>query len=251
MLSAAADPSPWLAVFGRAHPLLLHAPFGLTAAIAVLEFGALLRRRPPPRGAVLALCWFAVPCVALTVASGLVLAGEPGYGGDVLGQHKLAGFAFAGLTVLCALLALLPNRLPLRLALVLAGGAMLPTGHLGGTLSHGEAFLTEPLQKAIPADASEFVRVIQPLLARSCVKCHNPRKRRGELDLSTIDGIKAGGESGRVVVPGKPADSDLLQLCLLSEADDEVMPPAGKRPRPSQQDLETLARWIRDGAKFD
>lgn len=44
-----ADPSPWLAVFGRAHPLLLHAPFGLLPAMAMFEFGPLLLRRAPCR----------------------------------------------------------------------------------------------------------------------------------------------------------------------------------------------------------
>ena len=78
------DPSPWLAVLGRAHPLLLHAPFGLLPAVAVLEFGAALLRRPVPRGPVLALAIVDVLAVAAALGSGLVLAGEGGY--DEIGR---------------------------------------------------------------------------------------------------------------------------------------------------------------------
>ena len=47
--------SPWLEVFGRLHPVVLHVPLGLLVALGVLELGAPLLRRPSPRGPVLAL----------------------------------------------------------------------------------------------------------------------------------------------------------------------------------------------------
>lgn len=247
----AEDPSPWLAVFGRCHPVLLHAPLGIVPAIAALEFGALLLRREPPRGAVLALAWLAALLAAAAAASGLVLAGEGGYGGDVTGQHKIAGIALAALVLLVALFGLLGKRTLLRVALLLACVAMVPAGHLGATLTHGEDFLFEPVRDLPPAGASEFVRTIQPILKRNCTKCHNPNKHKGELDLSTAAGLAKGGESGEVVQPGKPDDSELLRLCLLPEDDDDAMPPSGKRPRPSPADLDTLRAWIAAGAKTD
>ncbi len=245
------EPSPWLDVFGRGHVLLLHLPLGLVPAIALLEFGAMLRRRPPPRGAVLALCWFAVLGAALATTSGLVLAGESGYGGDTLDWHKIAGIVLGSLCVLAALLAFMNNRAPLRIVLLLACAAALPAGHLGGTLTHGEAFLWQPLEDLPPVGASEFVRTIQPIFKRSCTKCHNPHKFKGELDLTSALGIQKGGESGEVLEPGKPDKSELLRLCTLAEADDDAMPPTGKQPRPTQADIETLRAWIAAGAKFD
>ncbi len=250
-LQLVSDPTPWLAVFGRAHPVLLHAPLGIVPAIAVLEFGAMLLRRDNPRGAVLALAWLGTLLAAASTASGLVLAGESGYGGDVLGQHKIAGIVLASLCLLVAVLAFLRSRLPLRIALLLACAATIPTGHLGGTMSHGEDFLLAPLRDLPPADASEFVRTIQPIFKRSCTKCHNPTKQKGELDLTTRTGLLKGGESGEVLVPGKPDSSDLLRLCQLPPDDDDVMPPSGKQPRPTAAELETLKAWIAGGAKFD
>lgn len=245
------DPSPWLAVFGRAHPVLLHLPLGILPCTALLEFGALLLRKPPPRGAVIALACFGALAGALATASGLVLAGEPGYESEVLGQHKLLGIAMAVLLVLGALLSPLRPRTPLRVVLVAALFAMLPAGHLGGTMTHGEDFLFGPIADLPPADASEFVREIQPILRRSCTKCHNPHRRKGELDLSTPEGIRRGAESGDVVVPGDPDESELLRLCLLPEDDDDVMPPTGKKPRPTPAELDRLRAWIASGARYD
>ena len=54
-----------------------------------------------------------------------------------------------------------------------------------------------------------------------------------------------------MVAPGKPDKSDLLTRCELPIGDDDVMPPAGKQPRPSKDDLETLRKWIADGAKTE
>lgn len=245
------DPSPWLAVLGRAHPLVLHLPLGILPCTVLLEFGSWLLRRQPPRGAIIALSCLGAVAGALATVTGLVLAGEHGYGGDALGLHKWLGITLGVLLVLAALLAPLRPRLPLRIVLAAGLLVMLPAGHLGGSMTHGDNFLFEPVADLPPADASEFVRTIQPILKRSCVKCHNPTKLKGELDLTTIEGIKKGGESGEVIVAGKPDESELLRLCSLPEDDDDVMPPTGKRPRPTAEQLQTLRAWIEAGARFD
>jgi len=126
-----------------------------------------------------------------------------------------------------------------------------PVGHYGGTLTHGEGFLLEPLAALPPADASEFVRTIQPIFKRCCTKCHNPHKHKGELDLTTIEGIKKGGESDEVIEAGKPDESQMIVLLSLPEDDDDVMPPSGKQPRPTAAEIETLRAWIAAGAKFE
>ena len=45
-----------------------------------------------------------------------------------------------------------------------------------------------------------------------CVECHNPDKMRGDLDLSTVKALVAGGKSGAAFVPGKPDESYLITL---------------------------------------
>lgn len=257
-----ADPSPWLAVFGRAHPVLLHAPLGILPAIALLEFGAALLRRPVPRGSVLALAWLCALSGAAATASGLVLAGEGDYAGETLGQHKIAGIALGALSLVAACCAFFANRYPLRIVLLAALGVMIPAGHLGGSMTHGKDFLFAPLreQKAEPpappsngeapaAPVSEFERTIRPLLERTCTGCHNPDKLKGELLLTTVEGIQQGGENGAVIVPGKPDESPLLTRCELPLDHDDHMPPDGK-PQPTAAELAALRAWLAAGAPF-
>lgn len=257
-----ADPSPWLAVFGRAHPVLLHAPLGILPAIALLEFGGLLLRKPIPRGAVLALAWLAALAAGAAAATGLVLAGEGGYDDDLLGKHKLTGIALAALGLAAAIAAGFGNRAPFRVLLLLALVVMLPVGHLGGSLTHGSDFLFAPLRERLKAAAakppngagdpvvtSDYERTIRPLLARVCTNCHNPEKKKGELLLTTPEGIQHGGENGAVVIAGKPDDSPLLSRLLLPLDHDDHMPPEGK-PQPTAAEIEMLRAWIAGGAKF-
>ncbi len=247
------EASPWLAVFGRFHPVVLHLPLGVLAATGLLEFGALLLRREVPRGAVLALAWFGALTGAVAVASGLVLAGESP-DGDTIGQHKLLGIALAVLMLLAALLAFQARRLPFRVVLAAALVVMVPTGHLGASLTHGADFLFAPLRPpkvrpAPPASASDYVRTIAPLLERTCTRCHNPDKQKGELLLTTPAGILAGGENGPVVVPGKPDESPLITRCELPLDDDDHMPPAEK-PQPTAAEVALLRAWVAAGAPF-
>ncbi|MBX3464084.1 MAG: hypothetical protein KF830_13000 [Planctomycetes bacterium] len=258
MLAFLEAPAGWLAVFGRTHPLVLHLPLGVLPATALLEFGALLLRRTPPRGAVAALACLAAATSLWTAASGLVLAGE-GYGSATLGQHKVFGLLLAGLLTLTALLAFRQGRGPFRLGLGLALAAMLPAGHLGGAVTHGADFLWEPLRPraaALPAAAAgekpavpDYAAHVAPLLERLCNRCHNEDKQKGELLLTTPDGIRAGGENGPVLVPGRPDESPLLLRCELPLEHDDHMPPADK-PQPSAPELAALRAWIAAGARF-
>ena len=264
LLSLLDDSSPYLAVFGRFHPVLLHAPLGILPAVALLEFGAMVFRRPVPRGAILALSWLCAVTAAAAAASGLVLAGEGDYGGDTTGQHKLLGIALGGLCVLSAVLAFLHNRAPFRIALLVACGVMVPTGHLGGNLTHGDDFLFQPLREKKPVQkppangngdtpapaASEFVSIVQPILEETCKGCHNPDKQKGELILTTIEGIQKGGENGAVIVPGKPDESPLVTHCELPLDHDDHMPPP-KKPQPTADQVRALRTWVQNGAKFD
>jgi hypothetical protein len=59
--------------------------------------------------------------------------------------------------------------------------------------------------------ASEFVRIDAAACSKRTCKgsATTPRSMKGELLLTTIEGIQAGGENGAVLVPGKPDESPL------------------------------------------
>ncbi len=94
----------------------------------------------------------------------------------------------------------------------------------------------------------DFVRDIQPIFAKHCLACHGPTKQRGGLRLDDGSAAGKGGNSGPILVPGKPAESRLL--ILVSGLDsDLVMPPKEKAPL-GKADLGRLRAWIEQGAKW-
>src|SRR5436190_24154076 len=82
-----------------------------------------------------------------------------------------------------------------------------------------------------PEDRTFFEKKVRPLLHSRCLSCHSvaAKKSRGGLLLDSRAAILKGGDSGPAVVPGKPADSLLVQA-VRHEHDSVVMPPAGKLP---------------------
>lgn len=97
------------------------------------------------------------------------------------------------------------------------------------------------------ATEPDFVRDVRPIFATHCIKCHGPDKQRGDLRLDRKADALKGGDSGAVIVPGKPAESLLLKK-VTSKAPRERMPPAGDLVTAEQ--IRTLTAWIEAGAKW-
>lgn len=83
------------------------------------------------------------------------------------------------------------------------------------------------------------------ILKQNCLGCHGAA-RASELDLRTAEGVLAGGENGKVLVPGDAQASRLFQFVTHQEK--PTMPPGKKL---SEADIETLRRWIAAGASFE
>jgi hypothetical protein len=93
----------------------------------------------------------------------------------------------------------------------------------------------------------DFRRDVAPILQRHCLACHNERDRRGGLSLHSKQAAVQGGESGQVIVPGDPDASYLLDL--VTPSDDVAEMPKGEPPlKPTEVD--TLRRWISNGADW-
>src|SRR5262245_16689683 len=87
-----------------------------------------------------------------------------------------------------------------------------------------------------------FEEKVRPILAENCYKCHGSEKQKGSLRLDLRESALAGGESGPVIVPGKPDESALVEAIKWQALE---MPPQGKL---SEGQLATLTEWIRLGA---
>ena len=99
--------------------------------------------------------------------------------------------------------------------------------------------------KAPPA--VDFARDVSPILTKHCVACHGPDKQKGGLRLDRAADALAGGDSGKAIVPGKPAESLLLKRIVAADAA-ERMPP--NRDSLTAEQIRTLTAWIEAGAKW-
>jgi len=97
-----------------------------------------------------------------------------------------------------------------------------------------------------PGPPVSFGNDIQPLLQARCTECHNQRKRKGKLELTTYAAMARGGADGKVVIPHDPDGSPLIKM---TSGPDPEMPPSGKRLTPDE--LALVRRWIAQGARDD
>ncbi len=99
---------------------------------------------------------------------------------------------------------------------------------------------------AIAADptAVELEARVRRIFKAHCLACHSGAKAKGELTLSARAGLIKGGESGRVVSPGRPERS-----LLFEHVRDGSMPPAEDK-RMAKADVETIRLWILGGAPY-
>jgi hypothetical protein len=116
-----------------------------------------------------------------------------------------------------------------------------------------ESAAQDPLGELLAPNAElRFNRDIRPILAETCFPCHgpDPASRKAELRFDREEDFFTKRESGFVVVKGKPQESLLYQR-ILSEDEDERMPPpdAHVQLKPEQQEL--LRRWIEQGAPWE
>src|SRR2546428_2190756 len=74
----------------------------------------------------------------------------------------------------------------------------------------------------------EFNRDIRPILSDNCFACHGPDKnqRKAELRLDTEQGAFADRGGHKVIVPGKPEQSELFRR--ITSTDDSVRMPKPK-----------------------
>jgi mono/diheme cytochrome c family protein len=99
---------------------------------------------------------------------------------------------------------------------------------------------------AAPAQPVDFNRDVRPILSNHCFACHGPdeKERKGDLRLDTREGATAAA-----VVPGKPAESELIAR-LRSAEPGEVMPPARTGKKLTAREIDTLDRWVKQGAGY-
>jgi hypothetical protein len=92
---------------------------------------------------------------------------------------------------------------------------------------------------------------VLPILSTNCFACHGPdeKNRQAGLRLDSEENAKAKRRRGFPIVPGQPEKS-LIIARLTSSDPDLVMPPPSAHRKVSPDQIETLRRWIAEGAKW-
>jgi hypothetical protein len=104
-----------------------------------------------------------------------------------------------------------------------------------------------------------FSQDVNPILSAKCLKCHDGSGEGSEksgFNVKSYDSLLTGTKLGQVIVPGDALSSSLY-LMISHKANPEIhMPPHGKdslakgRGEPlSQGEIDTVKRWIDQGAK--
>lgn len=97
-----------------------------------------------------------------------------------------------------------------------------------------------------------YAKDIKPIFDKSCVKCHGAEKPKAKLRLDNLEGALKGGADGKVIEPGKSAESVLLHnVARLGEEDYWMPPPDNKAkiPQLTTEEIGLIRAWIDQGAK--
>ncbi len=263
----------------------MHFPIGLLTIAAVIEGLHLARRRPVPSEAGTYCLAFGVAGALMSAGLGTLNAGHQtitGAAAVTLERHQTMGW----IAVIAAGAALGAGHVARRtgrvrtlvayMALVFAtSGVVGATGHLGGELVYGSAYLTEVLPwnqapqatrvsaaapapaplataprpgAAQPADSVDFTRDVKPILEQTCVECHGPEKVKARLRMDTVAALQKGGKNGPLLKPGDPENSLIMRRVLGLDGEDQM--PLDKDPLTEAQ-IDTLRRWIAAGAPYE
>lgn len=114
------------------------------------------------------------------------------------------------------------------------------------------AFADPPAVEGPSGPTISYNRDVRPILSERCLSCHGPdaENREAGLRLDRFDEATRPLESGaRAVVPGSPKTSELLAR-VMSEDPETRMPPPESGARLTAEEVETLTRWLQEGANY-
>lgn len=267
----------WLFQFlGRLHPMTVHFPIGLLVVALFMEILTISGRRQAIKAGIHWMVYLGALFAIISAFLGWLLRTHDDYTGSLVLDHQNAGIAtavFSGITALLlrrSLIKKVSNALPYRIGLIVTVVLLTITGHLGSNITHGEDFLTSvlPANRMATDDGNSLALLAQfrgldtlsetqqdelnlgvrAIFAHNCYQCHTENKRKGELVLDNKRGVFAGGESGPIIVPGQPGQSELYKRISLSPDHEDVMPKKGKVLQDGE--IALIRLWIEKGAHW-
>jgi hypothetical protein len=111
---------------------------------------------------------------------------------------------------------------------------------------NGAARANEPATSFTAEQIEFFETKVRPLLANRCFSCHSSKAEnlKAGLYMDSRDALLKGGDSGAVIVVGKPTESLLIDAVRYQSYE---MPPDGKL---SDGEIASLVKWVEMGAPW-
>jgi uncharacterized membrane protein/mono/diheme cytochrome c family protein len=244
------------------HPVLVHLPIGILLLACFFQWLTIKNRYVFLQPAIsVALFWGMIGAVVSCI-SGYLLSLSGDYDEQLADRHQWFGISVAVFSfILYALYKIsisesLARWLSLTLIILIT-----ITGHLGGTLTHGEGYLTaafnngqkkQTVFKPIPdiREAAVYADIVQPVFEAKCYGCHGTAKQKAKLRLDAPEFILKGGKEGKVLIAGKADESEMIKRIFLPINDDDHMPPKAK-PQLTENEIILLHWWVSSGADFN
>ncbi|MGH7957532.1 MAG: DUF1549 domain-containing protein, partial [Opitutaceae bacterium] len=98
----------------------------------------------------------------------------------------------------------------------------------------------------------DYGREVRPILSDKCYHCHGPdeKGRKAKLRFDTKEGAFRVKDDIAAIVPGKSAESELIFRVTSTDTEEVMPPPEAKLGRLSPAEIDTLKRWIDEGAPY-
>jgi len=127
------------------------------------------------------------------------------------------------------------------------------------TESAGKRMLTTALPVALMMvlagcareEAVSFSQDVKPIIDQNCIACHKPGGDGFEasgFSMVTYEDLMKGTKFGPMVISGDSAGSNMLVL-MEGRADPSISMPHGAMKPVRKSDIETIRRWVDQGAK--
>jgi len=253
------------AFIGHLHPALIHLPIGILLVALLMQW---LARKPRYAGiqqAVPLVLLIGALSALLSCVTGYVLSITDDYDESLVSWHMWMGLITAFVSFLLYAKEKNPQfGVPKWLLSTGLLVLIFVTGHLGGSLTHGSDYFTQPLTDIFSNDSSAntfikpianvqeaqlYADIVKPVLQTKCYSCHGASKQKGGLRMDDSTRFMKGGKDGVIIKPGKGDASEMIKRMLLPLEDDDHMPPKEK-PQPTKEQVALLHWWIDSGADF-
>ena len=105
------------------------------------------------------------------------------------------------------------------------------------------------VQAQAPKGSVSFINDVAPILKENCYACHDAKKKKGKLEMTSYENLRKGGTKDDPIVPGKSKESYIIDV--LSSTGPNRMPPKEAGDALPKEKLAVIAKWIDEGAKLD